>query len=872
MRAFCIIVGLLVVMAPSVWAQGEYETYTGFSVSTNAVLPDAEVHPALWFTAEELATVKARWDHPAYADLIEEIARDIGSFKSRNPASADPSDRPRMAKTLAFAWIVNDDLIALVKALETLSLAYENVPQEVGSDTFDGEFDEIYRATWLQNYCAAYDWLYDELTPELEASVRAKLVAEAQLLYEHMNQYAPRPHNHRSKPAYALGTAALTLADHPDAAAWLSFALDRQNTVTRYMFSDDGVYREGSHYYVYTLVNTIPFLWHYLNVAGVDLFPDYQPVFEWPLRIRNARGWMPNLEDGFMKPAPTHTVAAAYLNAPTALHSTAPLGELLQWNWQTTTFFTHNYTGATNDVTWEIDVLLTWNADLPATAPDVSPTQFVESGQVAFRSGWDDPDARYLLLHGVASADNHDHPDHLAYVLDAQGTPLATDAGYGPAGFSDDRRTWYTSPHAHNTVTVNGFPLVDYSNARNEGPRLRHALDTPGYDFAEMEARSNGVAAGAEVRRGIAFPNERFWVVYDIGTSANTASYQVHLHGRGAFTREGTRMTWTAPDDAYGEGGALHAAFVGNAPLIVDETSGWTSLYWAHEEPQTYVSVRQTATAPVFLHVLYPTPSGGAPPGVIDLSGDGIVSAEIVESEGAVTNVAVQRDPAFRTAGPLGTDAAFAWVGREDDSVFRFAVTEGQVVRWDGVDLLSATASITAAADRSKAARQTLHIAPFADAADVTLQLLHASAPTAVTLDGQPLVYEDLGDGRVRFSIDGNTLSKVGEVVVETSATTATEPTDDARQGFSIEGPYPNPSRGLTHLRLSLAEAGHVRVAAYDLLGRRIAMLADGYRPRGTSEVAWNAEALAGGLPSGIYFIEVVAGRARAYVRGTVLR
>ncbi|MDX1532303.1 MAG: heparinase II/III family protein, partial [Rhodothermales bacterium] len=465
MRFRSLLFGLFLLAAvPAAWAQGEYDTYTGFEVPTDAVLPDEEVHPSLWFSAAELATVQARWEDPAYADLADEISSDVNSFKSRNPASTDPSDRPRMAKTLAFAWLVDDDVIALVKALQTLDLAYENVPQEAGEGTFDGEYDEIYRATWLQNYCAAYDWLYDELTPELEAEVRARLVAEAQLLYTYMNQYAPRPHNHRSKPAYALGTAALTLSDHPDAAAWLAFALERQNSVTRYMFSADGVYREGPHYYVYTLVNAVPFLWHYRRVAGVDLFPYYQPAFEWPVRVRTGRGWMPNLEDGFMKPAPTHTVAAAYLDAPTPLHSAAPLGEVLQWNWATTEFFTDNYTGATNDVTWEIDVLLSWDATIPSTAPDASPTQVIESGQVAFRDAWnaEDPGTRYLLFHGVASADNHDHPDHLSYVLDAQGTPLAVDAGYGPAGFGDDRRSWYTSPRAHNTVTVNGFPLIDY--------------------------------------------------------------------------------------------------------------------------------------------------------------------------------------------------------------------------------------------------------------------------------------------------------------------------------------------------------------------------------------------------------------------------
>ena len=89
------------------------------------------------------------------------------------------------------------------------------------------------------------------------------------------------------------GTAALTLSDHDHAADWLTLALEQQNTTTRYQFSADGVYREGSHYWLYNLVNGIPFLWQYRQ-AGVDLFPAYQPTFEWAVQVRTGRGWLRN--------------------------------------------------------------------------------------------------------------------------------------------------------------------------------------------------------------------------------------------------------------------------------------------------------------------------------------------------------------------------------------------------------------------------------------------------------------------------------------------------------------------------------------------------------------------------------------------------
>ncbi|WP_178139389.1 heparinase II/III domain-containing protein [Rhodothermus profundi] len=778
-----------------------------------------------------------------------------------------------MAKTLAFAWLMEGDLVALVKALATLDIAYDNVPQTYGPGVFDGEYDEIYRATWLQNYCAAYDWLYDQLPSALEAELRAKLVAEAQLLYTYMDQYAPRPHNHRSKPAYALGTAALTLSSHPDAAAWLSFALDRQNTVTKYMFSNEGVYREGPHYYVFTLVNAIPFLWHYLHVSGVNLFPYYQPAFEWPVRIRNGRGWMPNIEDGYMKPAPTHAVAAAYRDTPTLLHTSAPLAEILQWNWQTTRFFTQNYTGATRDVTWEIDVLLSWDASIPATAPDVSPTQILQSGQVVFRNAWHDAGvtSRYLLFHGVASADNHDHPDHLSYLLEANNTPLAVDAGYGPRGFNDDRRAWYVSPQAHNTITVNGFPLEDYSTAQNEGPRMRHALDTPFYDFAEMEAISRGVAGGAEVRRGIAFLENRFWVVYDIGTSENTANYQVYLHGRGVFSRDDPWMIWTAPEDTYGEGGRLYAAFVGNRTLTITEAEGWTSFFWGHEEEQRYIAVRQQANDPVFLHVLYPAEVDENPPLFMDQSVAGMVSIELTDQE-STTNVAVQRDQRVRAAGPLATDATFAWTRRVLDTVVQFALTEGQTLQWEGATLFTATIPLTVAVDRSDPARHTVHVEAFEGTATLTLQLVSPSAtPLSVTLDGQPLAFEMPEQGQVRFQLAGNLLRPGSTIVIATDVATDIDDVEKTNPAFVVSGPYPNPTSGTTRLRIFLAHPEHVQVVLYNSLGRRITVLWEGRLSAGETEIMWDVgKVLQRKLTPGPYWIRVVAGSKQRTVQSFV--
>ena len=840
------LLSLLLPLVLTASAQSPYETYTGWEVSTDPVLPASEAHPQLWFGSDDLDAIRAKWEDPAYAEVRARVQADINRFRSRNAEATDPSDRAQMAKALAFAWIVDNDIVARVKGYQALLLAYENVPREATSDNFSGEFDEIYRATWLQNFCAAYDWLHGVLSPEDDAAIRAALAEETALLADNMVsgvRYAPRPHNHRSKPAYAVGTAALTLSGHPDAAEWLRLSLEQVNTTTRYQFSADGVYREGSHYWLYTLVNGLPFLWQYRE-AGVDLFPAYRPTFEWAVQTRTGRGWMPALEDGFPKPAPTHMVAAAYATAPTALHSTAPLGEILQWNWNTTDFFTSNYTGATNDVVWSVDEFLTMDLSIPATPPDASPTQRLESGQVAFRSDWaaGDPETRMLLFHGVASADNHDHPDLLSYALNAENTPLAVDPGYGPDGFSDDRREWYTSARAHNVVTVDGFPARDISTAQNEGPESSVCLYDAVFNIAEMWAPNNGVVGGATVRRGVAFLDDEWFAVYDHVDAANPASLQVHVHGRGAADRTDNRVTWTAPDDTFGEGGALHTAFFADGPLVFDEYDGWTSFYFDREEAQGWVAARRNAGGAAFLHTLVASPAGSSPPEVTDLTSGELVAAEVVAADGSAWTLVTQRENTLRTAAHVTTDGTFAALGLEGEAVTRWGAVRATSLSRDSDDVLLADAPVTVSADLRDRLRQTFAVGPVEDAATLTVRLRGLPNPQSVTLDGSAIAFDSPGQGLVRFSVP----EAGGAVVVETDFTVTTE--DEPTRSRLHLGASPNPSAGTVRLSLRLPVSDPVRLAVYDPLGRRVATLTDARLAAGVHEIEWGGQNVAPGV------------------------
>lgn len=74
--------------------------------------------------------------------------------------------------------------------------------------------------------------------------------------------------------------------------------------------------------------------------------------------------------------------------------------------------------------------------------------------------------------------------------------------------------------------------------------------------------------------------------------------------------------------------------------------------------------------------------------------------------------------------------------------------------------------------------------------------------------------------------------------------------------GYALEQNYPNPFNGETVIRYLMPADAAVRIVITDLLGREIAVIAEGVRPAGTHDVSWDASTLA----SGLYLCRFTAG------------
>lgn len=76
-----------------------------------------------------------------------------------------------------------------------------------------------------------------------------------------------------------------------------------------------------------------------------------------------------------------------------------------------------------------------------------------------------------------------------------------------------------------------------------------------------------------------------------------------------------------------------------------------------------------------------------------------------------------------------------------------------------------------------------------------------------------------------------------------------------APEAFSLDPNYPNPFNPSTTIRYRLPVSMRVNVTVFNILGQRIATLADELQPAGSHTLRWDASRLA----SGLYFYRVIA-------------
>ena len=107
--------------------------------------------------------------------------------------------------------------------------------------------------------------------------------------------------------------------------------------------------------------------------------------------------------------------------------------------------------------------------------------------------------------------------------------------------------------------------------------------------------------------------------------------------------------------------------------------------------------------------------------------------------------------------------------------------------------------------------------------------------------------------------------------ITEDGEPTASDPSapenrHELPESMTLHQNYPNPFNPATQIRFDLAEPGHVTLTVYDMLGQRVATLADTPMSTGQHEVTFDAT----GLSSGIYLYRLSSGN-RTLTRSMLL-
>ncbi len=194
--------------------------------------------------------------------------------------------------------------------------------------------------------------------------------------------------------------------------------------------------------------------------------------------------------------------------------------------------------------------------------------------------------------------------------------------------------------------------------------------------------------------------------------------------------------------------------------------------------------------------------------------------------------------------------------------------TSYTVLRDDGAFEVTGGALLKARRVDGRDDLREIHIEPSGDG-DVFVLL-----PETTDCDAAGAICMGGDDGRKLSTADsarvagpaGGSVSGRMEQEGSAAMATASEDEEELPDEVMLMGNYPNPFNPRTTIRYALPQAGTVRLVVYDMLGREVAVLADGPKPAGRHAARFDA----GGLPSGTYVYRLQA-QDRIIVRTMML-
>ena len=352
----------------------------------------------------------------------------------------------------------------------------------------------------------AYDWLYDEWTPQQRKTIRSAMVRmglePGMKVYNSRKGFPTFVHNWNQVCNGGLTAGALAIGDEePEICGQiLHHALSSVQRAMR-SYAPDGGWGEGPGYWAYATsynVTMIACLESALGSNfGLDQFPGFSQTGLFPIYMTLGGGRSFNFADASESAGRSdcqiwlgnrfHESAVTWFGA-----GGKPTAAALIW-----------YQSAGQD---------------PATA-NLPLDKYYRNVEVAtFRSRWNDAAAVCVGIQARSHAMNHEHLDIGSFVLDALGQRWAVDLGadnYNLPGYFGKRRYEYYRLRAegHNTL------VIDPSAGPDQEPeakcRVSRFESKPDWAFAIADLTNAYGNRAKKVERGVAMISRRCVLVQD---------------------------------------------------------------------------------------------------------------------------------------------------------------------------------------------------------------------------------------------------------------------------------------------------------------------------------------------------------------------
>ena len=681
-------------------------------------------HPFLYLTADRksviLENIQSEPMASIYAAVQERASTELVDIDTKDWDAKDHGDNAEIAAMNSFlAWLNNDEEAA-ERALEAM-------------DRLESNWDD-HTAWWginirmpgpLIHYTAAWDFLMGtDFLPEEDATLlESKLTDVTQQFYaEYVLDDSKRElaltvtqNNHPIRTAAAIGIVGLAFGDHPDATAWLNWAVSELD----YLLGPDGQYiqpdgavSEGPFYFNYGFAPSIAFFIalenrqseqqiynrNCINRAevdpwiGHDCIDDEEFTFSNPMQnalFHSVMDWSLSLRLPNGNRAPIADSPLRNQNGP-AIFPYFGAEDYLYWDWASNPSDPYKVKGGFELFIQHLAYVEPMDSFGP---PQWKNRFFVDGGMATFRSGWDQDDRVLILMgeNGSARKTVHDHTDGTSFIMAAYGELLLTDTGYYKPNEFQNAVT--AGAGSHNLILVEGDEVPEKGLLNNWGDAdafIENTLD--GTAIAYAESRQN--YPNTEVVRGVAFLRERYFVVVDRLESQDGVEreYRFRLHAHAGHDLDG--------NVSLGEHGPLIERESGSVAVYTQASQGQAIVeeptFQEYAAPHVHKLVKDaehhtvtdsvvTGVAPDFLSVLAPFKTGESdgPDGPFEVTqistehgvawyivGEDSVDIAWVRESGAPTDLFLP------TNETLTTDAAFVWMSLDKSLALMVEGTE----------------------------------------------------------------------------------------------------------------------------------------------------------------------------------------------------